>query len=324
MSTHTLWKIPIAHSAKHGLACCSGVAHNALMSGLPPAEIEIDEALLRGLLAAQHPDLAREPLSFLDSGWDNVMYRLGERLLVRLPRRAIAAPLIENEQAWLPKLAPLLPLPISAPVRTGGPQGRYPWRWSVLPWFDGAAAAEAPVGDDQGAAIGAFLKALHQPAPANAPPNPVRGGPLSERAPFVEERLVRIAAKTDVLMPALRKVWDDALAAPIDVTGVWLHADLHARNVLVRDGAIVAVIDWGDICAGDPATDLSVLWSVLPTRAARRAALEAYGNVSEATLKRAHGWAFMFATTLLDVGLIDDARHAEIGMRALARVSEGL
>lgn len=113
--------------------------------GTPPADLEFDSAQVRELLIAQHPDLRDLPLRLAASGWDNVIYRLGSSLALRLPRRSPAARLIENEQRWLPLLQPCLPLPVPAPVRRGVPQGWYPWCWSVIPWFDGQTAGRLDV-----------------------------------------------------------------------------------------------------------------------------------------------------------------------------------
>src|SRR5947209_3358610 len=114
------------------------------MAGTPPVELEIDEALVRRLLSAQHPDLAERSISLAASGWDNAIFRLGHDLAVRMPRRAIGATLIEHEQRWLPTLAPSLPVPIPTPVRVGAPGQDYPWRWSVTPWFEGETADLSP------------------------------------------------------------------------------------------------------------------------------------------------------------------------------------
>src|SRR4051794_7564958 len=113
------------------------------MNRLPPAEHEVDEDLARALLAAQHPDLADPPIRPGAQGWDNVMFRLGEDLALRLPRRAVAAGLIATEQRWLPRLAPSLPVAIPAPVRIGATGCGYPWPWSVTPWIAGRPAEAA-------------------------------------------------------------------------------------------------------------------------------------------------------------------------------------
>lgn len=291
-------------------------------AGTPAAEVVIDGALVRGLLEGQHPDLAHMPLRPIEAGWDNAMFRLGEGLTVRLPRRAASAGLIAHEQTWLPRLAPRLPLPVPAPYRTGLPAAGYPWRWSVAPWLPGAPADERPPDVDQARPWAAFLRALHAPADADAPPNPVRGVPLPLRAAAVETRMGRIADGGDAIAPPVWAIWRDALDAPANVSPTWLHGDLHPRNVLVEGGAVAGVIDWGDITAGDPATDLASIWMLFDAPLARRAAIEAYA-MSAATLRRARGWAVLFGVMLLDSGLVDNPRNAAIGRRTLRRLAQG-
>jgi aminoglycoside phosphotransferase (APT) family kinase protein len=291
-------------------------------AGTPIAEVDIDEALVAGLLAGQHPDLAQLPLRVVDAGWDNAMYRLGDQLAVRLPRRAAAATLIIHEQAWLPYLAPRLTLPIPAPYRTGSPAPGYPWHWSVVPWLAGMPADQHEPSGEQARIWAAFLRSLHRPAPANPPPNPVRGGLLQERAPWAEERLQRLSSKTDLITPRLREIWHMALQAPLDVQPTWLHGDLHPRNILIEHNTITGVIDWGDITAGDCATDLASIWMLFADPEARQAALDAYALPSEATLHRARGWAVHLGAVLLDTGLVDNLRNAAIGERTLRRLAE--
>jgi aminoglycoside phosphotransferase (APT) family kinase protein len=285
--------------------------------GTPVAEHDIDTGLIYRLLLDQHPDLANLPLDLVDAGWDNVMCRLGDRLAVRLPRRQLAAALIEHEQAWLPQLAKQLTLPIPTALRAGYPTLDYPWRWSVVPWFTGVAADQAPLHPDQAQVYGDFLRSLHVSAPANAPRNPYRGVPLQERATFVEERMQRLATKTDLMTPALKQIWQQALAAPIDVPPTWLHGDLHPRNLLVDQGAISAVIDWGDLTAGDRATDLASLWMLFGEPTVRQQAIAVYGDISAATRHRAKGWAIFFGVVLLDTGLVDNPRNAATGEKIL-------
>jgi aminoglycoside phosphotransferase (APT) family kinase protein len=285
----------------------------------PAAEVEIDEDLLRRLLTEQHPDLAGEAIVFVDSGWDNVTYRVGDSLAARLPRRKIAAGLLANEQRWLSELAPRLPLPIPAPVRVGRASDAFPFPWSVVPWLDGRTADLAEPGRDQGRALAAFLRALHLPAPNDAPTNPFRGVPLAERQSAVEERLARRRA---LIGPALLELWVGAVDVPVDAPPTWLHGDLHARNVLVKDARLAGVIDWGDMCGGDPATDLASVWMLLPWKTARAEALAAYG-ASAATELRARGWAFLWGVMLLDSGLINHPAHAAMGKAILQRLTEG-
>ncbi len=292
--------------------------------GTPAAEFVIDSQLVAGLLAEQHPDLADLPLRMVDAGWDNALFRLGDTLAVRLPRRAVAAPLIVHEQRWLPHLAERLTLPIPVPSRTGTPARGYPWHWSVVPWLAGLAADQHQPEAAQARPFAAFLRSLHIPAPADVPTNPFRGVPLQQRATGAEERMQRLAGTTDLITPQIRHLWQVAVDAPLDVPPTWLHGDLHPRNVLVEHGAITGIIDWGDITAGDPATDLAAIWMLFAEPQARQAALAAYADLSEATVQRAKGWALLFGVMLLESGLIDNPRNALIGAQTLRRVAESI
>jgi aminoglycoside phosphotransferase (APT) family kinase protein len=293
-------------------------------TGTPAAEFALDSAFVAGLLAEQHPDLAHLPLHEIDAGWDNALFRLGDHLAVRLPRRAAAAPLILHEQRWLLHLADRLTLPIPAPSRIGAPARGYPWHWSVVPWLPGMAADQHAPDATQARPFAAFLRSLHVRAPADAPANPFRGVPLQQRAAIVEERMQRLSGTTSLLTPQLRQIWHAALDAPLDIPPTWLHGDLHPRNVLVEHGIITGIIDWGDITAGDPATDLASIWMLFAEPDRRQQALAAYADLSEATLQRAIGWAVLFGVMLLDSGLIDNPRNAVIGARTLQRVAESI
>ncbi len=234
----------------------------------PPADLVIDEPLVTTLLRRQQPALAALPLHRASSGWDNEIFRLGDRLAVRLPRRRVAARMIVHEQYWLPQLAPGLPLPIPAPVAVGRPEpGVFDRAWSVTPWFEGRLAsslAQSPTEPRWGEIAGqlaAFVTALHRPAPAQAPGNPFRGVPLSTRDRGVRERIAALK-----LGERVSTRWAQALAAP-QWAGppVWVHADLHPANlILAADGRLAAVIDFSDLTAGDPAVDLAAAWMLLP------------------------------------------------------------
>ncbi len=285
----------------------------------PGAEVEVDAALVARLLRAQHPDLAERPLRLLASGWDNLIFRLGEAHVVRLPRRALAAALVANEQRWLPELAERLPLPIPAPIRQGVPGEGYPWRWSIGPWFEGETAAVLPPRDAGrfAADLGAFVRALHLPAPEDAPENPFRGVPLAERAPHFEERVAQLGDTLE--RGAVERVWRDALAAPPHTAApVWLHGDLHPANLIVREGALAAVIDFGDVTSGDPASDLAVAWMAFDADA-RPAFQAAVAPHDAATWRRARGWALHYAVMLL-AHSADEPVLREVGERTLARV----
>jgi aminoglycoside phosphotransferase (APT) family kinase protein len=289
--------------------------------GTPAAEIDIDADLARRLLAAQHPDLAGLPVRPAASGWDNCTFRLGEELALRLPRRRVAAELLLNEQRWLPQLEARLPLRIPAPVRIGVAQGEYPWPWSVVPWIAGETADLSPPDAGQGEVLAGFFGALHQPAPADAPRNPLRGVPLATRVELFESRMATLAGKLDEAR--VRSIWADALAAPDDAAPTWIQGDPHPRNVLVSGGRITAMIDWGDMARGDRASDLSSVWMVLPDIEARRRAMEALSSVSADTWRRARGWAVLYGLLLLAAGLVDDPRMVTIAERTFERLFEG-
>lgn len=291
----------------------------------PEAEFPIDEDLVRRLLSDQHPELASRPLWIADAGWDNVLVRLGDDLALRVPRRAVAAQLIEHEQRWLPRLAPRLPLPVPVPVAVGRPTSYYPWSWSVVPWLDGVPGDRARVtaagsgADTTADRLGAFLAAMHVPADPAAPHNPARSGPVVTRAATFAERLERMAGHVDGA--ALERVWEDAVVSrQHQGPPLWLHGDLHPANILVRDGAVVAVIDFGDVCAGDPAVDLGAASMSLPERSVERL-WRAYGAADDDLRRRAAGWSVLFGLILLEIGLEARPTYAEVGRATLERVA---
>ena len=261
------------------------------------------------------------PISPVDAGWDNAVFRLGEHDAVRLPRRHIAAMLVENEQRWLPQLAERLPLATPVPKRIGKPSADYPWRWSIVPWLDGCTADAAPPAGGQAIQFSEFLRTLHQPAPSSAPRNKFRGVPLQRKAKAVEERITRLRAKGRALDAEVLGIWQEALEAPTATETCWLHGDLHARNVLTCDGNIAGVIDWGDITSGDVATDLASVWSLFDDPQARAECLLHY-KATPPEVARAKGWAVFFATVLLDTGLADYPAHAAMGEAILRRIAD--
>jgi aminoglycoside phosphotransferase (APT) family kinase protein len=290
---------------------------------MPAAEVDLDAGLVRRLLRSQFPDLlegdpAVEPLAF---GWDNGVFRLGDDLVVRLPRRALGAELVEHEQRWLPSLAVGLPLPVPAPVRCGRPDEDvgYPWAWSVCPWLPGDIAARTPPDDlaDAAARLAGFLRALHEPAPPEAPANPYRGVPLVARDEVTRTRVERLDGSL-LSAPVVLAAWEAALEVPVHEGPVrWLHGDLHPANLLVDRGRVSAVIDFGDLTGGDPATDLAVAWMLLdpPAREVFRSAVGA----DDATWARSQGWALSLAVAYLDASA-DHPIVAGIGRRTLAAV----
>lgn len=290
-------------------------------TGTPPPEIPIDTNLVQKLVAEQFPTLGHLPIEEVDAGWDNSMFRLGDYLAVRLPRRQMGAELIGHEQTWLPRLAPQLPLPVPTPLYFGQPSLDYPWRWSIVPWLLGQTADRSEPDSAQVIPFISFLQSLHIAAPIDAPVNPFRGVPLVQRAAAVEERMTRLEIQTQLITPSIKTSWQRALIAPIDRPSTWIHGDLHARNILVDDGQISGVIDWGDMTSGDIATDLASIWMLFDDPIARQLALSTYGGLSDATIQRSIGWAIFFGVVLLDTGLVDNPGHAAMGERILRRVA---
>jgi aminoglycoside phosphotransferase (APT) family kinase protein len=291
--------------------------------GIPPAELPIDALNVRELLLRQHPDLAELALSAVSPGWDNAIFRLGEHLALRLPRRALAAPLVLNEQRWLPLLAPRMALKVPVPVRVGVPQDWYPWAWSIVPWIDGQTADLAPPHDDQSEVLAEFFNALHQCAPADAPKNPYRGVPLTQRESTFGERVARLRGRSEAVDAGIIAIWSKALAAPNDAACTWIHGDLHPRNVLCVGGRIEGIIDWGDMAQGDAASDLAATWMLLPKAEARYRTMAACPSVSSATWARAKGWAALYAVIFLDAALGSDPGMVTIAERILARLKQG-
>lgn len=262
---------------------------------------DVDEAFVRSLLTEQHPDLAQREIRAVAGGWDNQLWRLGADLAVRIPRTPRAPALLRTEQRWLPVLAPGLPLPTPVPVRIGEPSRLFPHTWHVTRWVPGHPADREPVDDLASAGhLGEFLRALHRQAPDNAPANRNRGVPLAAIAPDFDA-CFEAGAPAD-LADGLRAVWSDALAAASwDGAPRWLHADLHPANVVVTDGTLTGVIDFGEMCAGDPATDVSAAWLLLPSGSVP-AFVAAYGPIDQDTMRRARGWAVLRGLNLVAIG----------------------
>jgi aminoglycoside phosphotransferase (APT) family kinase protein len=288
----------------------------------PAAEVEIDADLVRSLLAEQHPDLADRRLSLVASGWDNVIYRLGDDLVVRLPRRRLGAELVAGEHRWLPDLASRLPLPIAAPVRTGAPSVDYPWAWSICPWFEGEVAADATLADPAAEArrLGEFVAAFHIEAPADAPRNPFRAQPIAYLRARIDESLERSGELVERDVVA-RRAAELLEVDDWDGPALWVHGDLHTANLVVRDGAIAAVLDLGDLTAGDPAGDLAIAWMLFGERERElfRVAAGSRFPVDDATWQRGEAWALHFALLYL-LHSRDNERFGRMGTALLAAV----
>jgi len=295
------------------------------MAGRIAPEIDIDEALIVRLLEEQAPHLAGLRAVKVRDGWDNAVWRLGDVLAIRITRRAVAVDLHRHEQRWLPVLAPGLPLPVPAPVIVGVPSAQFPWPWSVVPWFEGDVAALAPALPGEARALGTFLAALHVPAPDDVAPNPARGGPLASRQAAVTLWAEQSMTSGDeTLIAEAADLFNAGVLAATAAERVWIHGDLHPRNVLVNQGRLCAVLDWGDVTAGDAAADLAALWWLFDLDV-HGDFWSSYGQVSPAMWHRARAWAALFGLSFLSFRLpgdptTPDTRAHELARRQLRRV----
>lgn len=261
-------------------------------------EVDTSESLVRRLIEAQFPQWARLSLKSVPSaGTDHALYRLGDEMVVRLPRTPSASGQIDKEQRWLPWLAPFLPLAISRPLAAGRPAEGYPWHWSVYQWLDGTDASVTSVADEHQTAVdlAEFLIALHQIDPMGGPPpgehNFFRGEPLAMRD---NETRAAIASLHNTFDASLMvEAWTCSLEAPVwSNPPCWIHGDLIPTNLLVQHGRLSAVIDFGGLGVGDPACDLLVAWTFLSLEA--RDIFRSALSVDDATWVRGRGWALSF------------------------------
>ncbi|MCP3904863.1 MAG: aminoglycoside phosphotransferase family protein [Planctomycetes bacterium] len=288
--------------------------------------VEIDAGLAGRLIADQFPQWADLPLRPVEpNGWDNRTFRLGDEMTVRLPSADRYVAQVAKEQRWLPRLATRLPLPIPVPLAMGAPAEEYPWPWSVYRWIDGETATAERVDDmaEFATALAEFLAALQRIEPDGGPApgrhNFFRGGPPATYDEETRDAISVLHGEIDV--DAVTAVWNAALDATRHGPPVWLHGDVAASNLLVRDGRLCAVIDFGCTGVGDPACDLAIAWTLFAgeSREAFRAAMK----VDDATWARGRGWALWKALITL-AGIVgpDPARRGEARRGIEAVLSE--
>ncbi len=295
--------------------------HQGELRGIPPAEVDISPALIQQLLREQFPEHAEKDIWYLSAGWDNDMYRVGNELMVRIPRRFIAVELIENEQRYLPLLRSRIDSRINMPVpiSNGQPSDIFPWPWTILKWQEGKMAFQSAPLSNQIEPLADFLQQLHQPAPPDVPQSEVRGIPLKEREASYSQQLDLLKKSSNLITPNVTKIWNEAVNTKVPKERKWMHGDLHPRNVLVHQGRINALIDWGDLNAGDVATDLSCVWMLFEQQEDRKRFFDYY-TTDKATIKRALGWAIVFGAIFLEVGLGNRPEYHQVGKQTLERV----
>lgn len=256
--------------------------------------IHIDVPLVHKLISSQFPQWSHLPIMAVEhGGWDNRTFHLGEHMSVRLPSAAQYADKVKKEHYWLPKLASHLPLQIPIPLAMGNPTKEYPFHWSIYQWIDGETASYENIVDlNQFAAdLAHFLIALQQiPAtrgPIAGPHNFYRGGSLKIYDAEVQQSIIKLQDKIDI--ESVTHIWSDALESAWNKPPVWIHGDIAPTNLLVKNGKLIAVIDFGGLGIGDPACDYAIAWTFFDTesRMVFRNALAA----DDETWNRARGWA---------------------------------
>jgi aminoglycoside phosphotransferase (APT) family kinase protein len=259
-----------------------------------PLKTQINEALLRALLTDQFPALGRLPVRPVPQmGWGNRTFLVGDELVARLPSAAAYEAQIHREQRWLPYLRSNLPIEVPEPVAQGRPGHGYLWAWSIYRWINGDPAASAPPKNmgEFGRALGSFLNAMHR-VPAIGGPEPgqdnfYRGAPLNVYDKQFRKAIALLSSQFDTAVAL--SVWDAALASPWLGPPIWVHGDIALGNLLVREDKLAAVIDFGQLCVGDPACDLAIAWTYF--RGEHRSAFRASVVLDLDTWQRGRAWA---------------------------------
>ena len=260
---------------------------------------------MRALIADQFPawaELSVHPVS--EGGWDNRTFRVGPDLVARLPSEAVYEAQVHREQRWLPHLRTHPPLEVPEPLALGQPGRGFPWAWSIYRWIPGATLASSHPRDtsELAADLAGFLNALHR-APAEDAPSPskenfFRSADLAVYDQQLREALDLVARRIDTA--AALAVWSTALASRWSERPVWVHGDISLGNLLVRQGRLAAVIDFGQLCAADPACDLAIAWTYF--RGMDRSRFLNHVEVDRATRERGRAWA-LWKAVIVAAGL---------------------
>lgn len=283
-------------------------------------EIATDVALVRDLIRAQFPRWQGLPVrEVAHGGTSNALYRLGDSLAVRLPRREWSADDAAHEAQIVPLVAPSLPVAVPEPLELGAPTDRYPYQWSVVRWIDGVMAPVEAVDEDVPFKLAEFVRALQSVDAQGRPWKSSRG-----RVSGIEDdAAVRSCIAQIGGGPRLVAIWEESLAAPRwERPGRWLHADLHEGNLLFTGGALTGVIDWGSAGVGDPAADLMTAWLYLDSRG-RKAFQCELAEFDDADWARARGWALHLAVLALPYYRETNRFLAGIARRALDGLCPG-
>ena len=257
-------------------------------------QIHIDAALVHRLITAQFPEWAHFPVKPVEfGGWDNRTFHLGDHMSVKLPSGDEYAPKVEKERYWLPKLAPSLPLPIPTPLAMGKPNEEYPYNWSVYKWINGDTASLERITNlsEFAISLAAFLCTLQKigltDTPIRSPENGERGGPLTAYDSETKEAIIVLGNKIDTVTAT--EIWNEAIASVWQKPPVWVHGDIAVGNLLVEQGKLSAVIDFGGLGIGDPSCDLEIAWTLFTgeSRKTFRTAI----NLDNNTWARGRGWA---------------------------------
>jgi aminoglycoside phosphotransferase (APT) family kinase protein len=282
--------------------------------------VDIDAALVARLIAAQFPQWADLPITPAEpNGWDNRTFRLGADMSVRLPSAARYTAQVEKEHRWLPLLAPHLPLPIPVPLAVGAPADGYPWHWSIYRWLDGTPASTAHIDDltEFAVTLANFLTCLQRIDPTAGPPpgahNFFRGGPVETYDAEIRNAIAEVHDR--ISAESATAVWESALTATWRRKPVWIHGDVAASNLLVRNGRLSAVIDFGSSGVGDPACDVTIAWTMLS--GASREAFRATLPVDASTWARGRGWALWKAMITFAGNINTNPAEAEAARRVI-------
>jgi aminoglycoside phosphotransferase (APT) family kinase protein len=283
----------------------------------------INVELVRRLVADQFPQWSELPVrEVVPNGWDNRTFRLGDQMSVRLPSAERYTHQVQKEHRWLPVLAPMLPLPIPAPLSIGEPAAGFPWEWSVNGWIEGETVTRDRI-SDMNQFAGSLAKFLNQmqkidssDGPVSGPGNFFRGGDLAVYDDETRRAIALLDGRLDGSL--LSEVWDVALSSSWQGAPVWVHGDISQGNLLLKDGELVGVIDFGGSCVGDPACDLAIAWTLFDdeSRDVFRDAIA----LDDATWARARGWTLWKALILFSGMSSTNAAEADHSRLTIDRI----